>query len=357
METVSYKCINCDAPLQFDPKQQKFVCEFCRSEFAETELTDYFSKLEKKLDQEHKKEPEQVSDDDFSSYAAVYVCQSCGAEVITEKNTAATFCVFCHNPVMISNRMAGNFKPNRVIPFMISEQDAKQKFLDFCAKKKFLPKDFVSGAQLDMMKGVYYPYWLVDSLKIGGIRATAKKKRTWREGDFEFEETKIYRVIRNGTIDFRDYPHTALKSDENLKALKYVNPYDDKDYRPFMMSYLSGFLAEKRDLERQDVQNEVDNELADYAKRIYSDSISGYDSVSIDDMRLSTRRESWDYALLPVWLMTFDYNGQKYLYAMNGQTGKNFGELPIDKKKLAAFGIGMFIGLLLICLLGGYFLL
>ncbi len=356
METVSYKCINCAAPLQYNAQKQKFACEFCESEFDESELADYFSKLEKKLDQEYKKEPDPVSDDEFDEFAALYVCQSCGAEVITDKNTAATFCVFCHNPVMISNRMAGNFKPNRVIPFSISEEDAKNRFMEFCSKKKFLPNDFLSNAQLDMMKGVYYPYWLVDSLKTGGIRATGKKKRRWTEGNYEYEEITTYSVVRDGSIDFRDYPHTALKEDENLKGLKYVNPFDESGYKPFMMSYLSGFLAEKRDLERQEAQAEVDKELEGYAEKIFSETLKEYDTYNIDDIRLSTIRESWDYALLPVWLLTFDYNDKKYVYAMNGQTGKNYGELPLDKKKLTLFAIALFFGVLILGLLGGFLL-
>ena len=358
METVSYKCINCGGPLQYDAKKLCFACEYCRSEYTEEELIKHFGNLDQQLDQEAKEEPVPTEDEAEYGTAALYTCQSCGAEVIAETtNTAATFCVYCHNPVVLSNRLSGGFKPNKVIPFKISENDAKQKFLDFCSKKKFLPSDFLSSAQLDMMKGVYYPYWLVDSFKDGGVYATAKKRRTWREGNYEVEETKIYNVKRFGTIDFRGYPHPGLKSDENLKALKYVNPYDDNDFRPFTMSYLSGFLAEKRDLERADAQADVDASLREYAKKIYRDSIQNYDSVTIDDMQLQTLKENWEYGLLPVWMMTFDYLGKKYLYAMNGQTGKNFGELPISKGKLAVFGIVMFIVVFLICLLGGFFLL
>lgn len=342
--------------MQYDAKKLKFACEYCQSDFTEQELEKHFGKFDEKLNEESKPEPEQAEEgtDEFYQQAALYVCQSCGAEVIAETNTAATFCVYCHNPIVLSNRLAGNFKPNRVIPFKISEKDAKQKFLDFCGKKKFLPNDFLSEGQMEMMKGVYYPYWLVDSKKRGGIRATGKIRRKWREGDYEIEETKIYKIVRAGDIDFKNFPHAALKDPDNKKALKYVNPFDDDEARPFTMSYLSGFLAEKRDLERKDAQNDVDKELEKYAEKIYRETIEGYDSVTVDGMDLKTLTESWAYALMPVWVMTFKYKDKDYMYAMNGQTGKNYGELPVSAAKLAAFGIGLFLAIFIILVLWGY---
>lgn len=352
MEAMSYECINCGGPLQFNAEKGAFYCQYCRGTFSEKDIQDHYAEENAKADEAHQNE-EQVSDDEFFGNAALFECNTCGAEVIADKNTAATFCVYCHNPVVLTNRLAGEFKPQKVIPFKISEKDAKQRFMDFCKKKKFLPKDFLSSAQLDMMKGVYYPYWLVNTKKRGGIEATAKKKRRWREGDYEYEETKTYSVVRRGDIDFSGYPHTALKNDENLKALKYVNPYKDEEFRPFTMPYLTGFLAEKRDVDREDIQQEVDNELKDYAQRIYRDSIEGYDSVTVNSCDVKTINENWEYGMMPVWMMTFIYNGQKYLYAMNGQTGKNFGELPLDKGKLWLAAAGIFVGLLILGTIGG----
>ena len=244
-----------------------------------------------------------------------------------------------------------------VIPFKISEEEAQNRFFEFCGKKSFLPKKFVSHAQLDMMKGVYFPYWLVDSLKDGGIEATAKKVRRWTQDGYEYKETKTYKIKRQGKIDFKGFPCSAFKN-EDRNAMKYVNPYDDNDLKNFSMAYLSGFLAEKRDTERADVQSQVDKDLKEYAKKIYKDTIdSDYTLITVDAMDLRTVRESWKYAMMPVWLMNFTYENKTYMYAMNGQTGKNYGELPCDKGKLAIFGIILFLILTAIGLLGGYFLL
>lgn len=358
METVAYHCINCAAPLQYNAEKQKFACEFCLSEFTEEELKKHFGELDDQLkDKEADAGNSDTDADDFSSSAGIYMCQNCGAEVIAEKTTAATFCVYCHSPVVLSNRLAGEYKPDMVIPFKISKEDAEKRFYDFCGKKKFLPKDFISDAQLEMMKGVYYPYWMVNSLKKGSMTATAKKIRRWEQDGYEYEETKTYKIRRAGSIDFKGYPCSALNAD-NRTALKYVNPYDDSEFKDFSMAYLSGFLAEKRDTERADVQAEVDKDLLKYSEKIYRDTVSSdYDSVHVDKVNVNTVRESWKYAMMPVWLMNFYYNGKTYMYAMNGQTGKNFGELPYSKGKLAAFGGILFVVLSALLSLGGYFLL
>lgn len=360
METIAYKCINCSGPLQYNAQKLKFYCEYCRSAFTEDELKAHFGSLDDQLNQAAQNEdvtPQDVPEgfEDFASNTVMYTCENCGAEIITDKTTAATFCVYCHSPVVLSNRLTGAFKPAKVIPFKIAEQDAQDKFFAFCKKKHFLPKDFISGAQLEKMRGVYYPYWMVDSTKNGHLYATTTKIRTWVVGDDEYTETKTYRVKRGGIIDFKGFPHPALRG-EHSKALKYVNPYDDNEFRPFTMAYLSGFLAEKRDTERQDVQAEVDAELKQYAEKIYKNTIQGYDTIRVDNVDVKTLKENWQYAMMPVWMMNFNYNGKSYLYAMNGQTGKNYGELPINKGKLAVFGIILFLIIALLCGLGGYLL-
>lgn len=358
METVAYKCINCGGPLQYDPAKLKFACEYCRSDFTEAELKAHFGELDDELKKDAVDEPESPKEenaDEFSENTVIYSCQNCGAEIMAEKTTAATFCIYCHSPVVLTNRLTGKFKPDLVIPFKISEEDAKKKFFDMCGKKLFLPKTFLKNAQLDMIKGVYYPYWMVDSVKDGYVRATAKSVERWTEGDTRYIKTSVYKVKRAGVIDFKNYPHSALaKEDHNM--MKYVNPYDDNEMKQFTMAYLSGFLAEKRDSERDAVQSAVDKELQVYAKKIFGETMSQYDSYEINDINLNTLNESWKYALMPVWMMTFNYNGRNFIYAMNGQTGKTYGELPCDKGKLALFGVGVFIVLMIIgILLGGYF--
>lgn len=366
MATVSYKCINCGGPLKYNPTILKFSCEYCQSDFTEEQLQAHFGNLDENLNdvanEEQIPEPQDTNGDgvidenDFNNNTVLYQCPSCGAEVITEATTAATTCVYCHSPVVLAGRLAGNMKPQKVIPFKISGDMAKERFKEICRKKWFLPSSFLSETQLENMKGIYYPYWLVDSLKDGEMYATGKKIRTWRVGDDQYTETKIYKIFRAGKIDFRNYPKEALNT-ENAALLRYVNPYDDVDLKNFSMSYLSGFQAEKRNMERTDLQAAVDNDLKDYSQKVYQTTIHGYDSVTVNHIQMNTLEESWDYALLPVWVMTYQYRGKNLLYAMNGQTGKVYGSLPCSIGKLAVLGGIVAVLIFLLSILGGYFLL
>lgn len=366
MATVSYKCINCGGPLKYTPENLKFSCEYCMSDFTEEQLQNHFGNLDEDLNdaanEERTPEPQDTNGDgiidenDFEANAVLYQCPSCGAEVVTDSTTAATSCVYCHSPVVLAGRLAGNMKPQKVIPFKISGDMAKERFKELCKKKWFLPSSFLSDTQLENMKGVYYPYWLVDSLKVGEMHATAKKIRTWRQGKYKYTETKVYAIQRAGKIDFQNFPKAAL-SKESGNLMKYVNPYDDGELKNFSMTYLSGFQAEKRDMEREDLQEAVDNDLKGYAEKVYKDTIHGYDSITVTSLHLDTLEESWEYALLPVWMMTYKFKGKNYIYAMNGQTGKLYGELPCSWAKILAMGGIVAVVLFLVAFLGGYFLL
>ncbi len=357
MSTVAYKCINCGAPLQFNPKKQMFSCEFCRSDFTEQELKDHFGELDEALNDKENQVDETAAneEDEFGFNAALFSCPNCGAEIITDETTAATSCIYCHSPVVLSGRLSGDYKPDLVIPFGFAEENAKEKFFAMCKKKWFLPSDFMSESSVENMKGIYYPYWIIDSDKTGSCSATCKKYRTWTSDDYEYKETKTYSVSRMGSIAFKRYPNSAL-SKEDHQMMKYVNPYDDSALTNFSMTYLSGFQAEKRDTERSDIQGKVDKELLDYSEKIFKNTMDNYDSVIIDGIHMNTVRESWRYALFPVWLMTYNYKDKRMIFAINGQTGKTYGELPCSLKKLAIFGAGLFVVLSAIIFGLGYYL-
>ena len=128
--TVSYKCPNCDAGLIFNAEEQKFSCEFCLSHFTEEELaTTSTAERVEEMERENA---------EFVGEMREYHCPSCGAEVIAEKNTVADTCVYCHNPVVLSDQVTGVLKPNRVIPFKLTKDVAVDEFLRFSKKKKFV---------------------------------------------------------------------------------------------------------------------------------------------------------------------------------------------------------------------------
>lgn len=331
MDAVQYKCPNCGGGLKFDPDKQDFICEYCDSVFKEQDFLNADEKLEEKS-------VKQAVNNDFEN-ALLYVCPSCGAEIVTDPTTAATTCYYCSNPVVLSGKLSGELKPDFIIPFKIDKNGAIQKFKELCEKKKFLPNDFISESRLEEIKGVYFPYWYVDCEANGNINATSKQVRTWMVGDIRHTETTIRGHFRQGGLSIRNMPEAALKC-KDKDILKYVCPFNGADFVPFSMSYLSGFFAEKRDVEKTEIESSVIQKIKTFSSNRLLQSIE-YANPKLKDSSISVGELKWSYNLLPVWVLNYKHKDKRYIYALNGQTGKVYGELPVCNKKLIALFAGI----------------
>lgn len=360
MATVNYKCPNCAGPLKFNPDKQKFSCEYCMSDFDEKTIQDLYAKKEQKETAEEKAEEKAKQKAEQSKQqgneqeeeAVVYTCPSCGAQVVTTASTAATMCFYCQNPVVLGGRLSGEFKPDKVIPFALTKEKAIEKFIAMCKRKWFLPKDFASQKQFDKLTGVYFPYWYVDSQRQANMTATGKKIRTWRAGNKRYTETSTYRLVRSGDLTVGNVFERALKS-QDRDMLQCVHPFDLSGAKPFAMSYLSGFQAEKRDIEQGEVKALVEDRIKDYCQTLLKDSMNGYTGIMVENYNEKIDLEKWSYTLLPVWVVTYKYKGKILPFAINGQTGKTYGELPTSGGKLAILFAVVAVVLMALGLLGG----
>ena len=348
MDAVQYKCPACGAALKFDAEKQDFICEYCDSVFKEE---DFFN-TDDKLNVDSVETAGQA-DSDFEN-AVLYVCPSCGAEVVTDETTAATTCYYCSNPVVLSGRLSGEMKPDMIIPFKIEKIDAISKFKELCSKKKFLPKDFISQSRLEEIKGVYFPYWYIDCSTRGSVNAKSRQVRSWTVGDKKYTETTVQRHFRQGDMQIRNMPEAALKN-KDRDIMKYVCPFNSSDLVPFSMSYLSGFFAEKRNVEIAEIQESTDETIKKFSVQKLCSSIEE-SNVSVTDSEIGISDKTWKYNLLPVWVLNYKHKDKNYIYALNGQTGKVYGELPVCGKKLAALFAGVAAGVSALLMLVGVIL-
>ena len=328
--TLTYKCPNCDAGLVFDAEKQSFVCDFCMSSFTEEELAMTAAA--------EKAEEAERANAEFASEIDQYYCPSCGAEVIADKSTVSDMCYYCHNPIVLSDKVSGVMKPSKIIPFKFSKEEAQGHFLRFAKKKWFVPRDYFADAQVDKISGVYYPFWVTDADTDSEMNAIGKNVRTWRSGDYKYTETTTYSVYRQGRIHFEDITTSAI-STEDKAMLEGILPYPTEAYKDFSMPYLQGFVAKKRDLDRDSLTGEVKERMNGYAQTLLCKT-TRYDSISVKNVKVAVLASSWLYSLMPVWILTYIKQGKTkekdktYTYAMNGDTGKLYGELPVSIPKL-----------------------
>ena len=373
---LTYLCPDCMAYLRFDGKEEKWVCDYCEGKFSMEEL-EHRGALKKEDSYEVKPReeaeentadvsfqyeenisPSEHSEEDLNHMRA-YICPSCGAEIVTDDVTAATFCVFCGNPTILPKQLEGEYRPSAIIPFETDKEDAKKAFLNLCKGKKLLPPGYTSEQRLEKITGVYVPFWLFDCKADFDYHATGENVTTWSDTRFIYTKTDLYHIHRAGSLEFENIPLDASEKmqDDLMDALE---PFHLDKKKPFDMSYLSGFLAEKYTYGPKDLYDRMTDRITPGVENKAAEGGRGYQRVYGVKCHTDFSSDQQTYMLLPVWMLISKYQGKDYLFAMNGQTGKIVGELPVSGSQTAKwfgiiFVITFIIAMLIACFVGGVF--
>lgn len=358
MGVIVYKCINCGGPLTFKADTQNWTCDYCLSEFTEQEVRGFIQNEQAQAKGETSAavlQQQQEQDQEFQEKALGFTCGSCGAEIVTDETTAATFCYYCHNPTIIPRRLEGEYRPEKLIPFKFNRDKATELFIKWCKKKPLLSKQFTTTSELEKLSGVYIPFWLFDCNSLGEISGMATRVRTYTRGDTRYTETKYYRILREGQAIFRDVPADGSKKMDD-EFMSILEPYNYKDLTDFSMSYLSGYLAEKYDMDQNDVYGRVSGIIRNNMNSLLRDTIQGYNTVNVKNSEIKLKNVEATYVLLPVWIFTYQFKGKTYMFAMNGQTGKISGKLPVSLGRAGSWFGMISAAVFSILLIGGQFL-
>lgn len=342
MSNISYHCPNCGSSLKFNPSTGGFHCEYCTSDFNRYDLED------------------QGTPNNHIEEISEYYCNNCGAHIITDATTVATECYYCHNAVIMQRRLLDNDMPTRIIPFKFNKEDAKASFKKWIFKKSYIPAEFRDDSYIETMQGIYFPYWLVDIDGDISYRGKMFKGTTELRGRKRTNYTSEYRIEKDGQIHMEDITLAGLKT-ERKKLIEGVQPFDESGMEPFTMTYLAGFQAEQKDIELSEIDNKETLQLFEsYAEKKLMSTLEKYATHHKKSFSFHPTKVNWEYSLMPVWVITYKYKGELYHFAMNGQTGKACGRIPVDKPKLFKYmlfaGLVSFtILLILLYFIGGSF--
>lgn len=348
---LEYKCPCCNAGLVFGSNTQQLTCEYCGNTFDIDTVKAFNDSGEQNTEEfQWDDQPKQEWAEEERQAMHAFQCPACGGEILTDENTAATFCPYCDNPTIMPSRLSGGLKPDAVLPFQTSKEDAKAAFLRLCKGKPLLPKGFTAEQRLEKITGIYVPFWLYDCSAdyTGSYKAT--RIHTWSDSQYNYTKTDHFLLRRGAEANFQGIPMDgSSKMDDTF--MESIEPYDYGQLIDFDMAYLTGFLADKYDVPsengeariRQRVDNAVEDEL--------QSSLIGYATVIPTSRQLQIRHSKARYALLPVWILNTQYRGKIYTFAMNGQTGKMTGSFPICPKRTAGWFAGICAGVTLLSLL------
>jgi predicted RNA-binding Zn-ribbon protein involved in translation (DUF1610 family) len=275
-----------------------------------------------------------------AAYMRAYTCPSCAAEIICEYTTAATSCPYCGNPTVIPAQFVDRLKPDYVLPFKLDKNAAIEALKNYYKGKKFLPKSFTDMSHVEDIKGVYVPFWLYNGVTNSYMRFRATKEHSYKRGDYMITETDHYRVTRAGSVAFQMVPvdGSSKMPDAHMDS---VEPFHYNELQPFSLAYLPGFLADKYDEDAEFCSKRANERIVASTEDAFRRTVSGYNSVSREYSDIKLARGDVKYALMPVWLLSTKWNGKDFLFAMNGQTGKLIGDLPVDRGKYWAWFAGI----------------
>ena len=346
---IEYKCPCCNAGLVFGSQVQQLTCEYCDNTFDLDAVRAYNDSESNQSSEDFSWETEanqEWTDAEQTSLNA-FQCPACGGEILTDDTTAATFCPFCDNPSIMPSRLTGSLKPDAVLPFRKSKEDAKAAFLKLCKGKPLLPKNFTSQQRLEKITGMYVPFWLYDCDADFSGSYKATRIHRWSDSRYNYTRTEHFLLSRKGSAEFSGIPMDGSSKMED-SFMESIEPFDYSQMVPFEMPYLTGYLADKYDVPSENGQERIRQRVEQSMQDNIQSTLLGYATVIPANRQIQIRHSKAKYVLLPVWMLNTNYNGKIYTFAMNGQTGKMTGSFPICRKRTAAWFSGICAGVTLL---------
>ncbi len=353
-DVYSAPCPACGAPLRFDGGEGKLHCDSCGNKFE----ADVMRQVDQALNQ-----AAQASELDWQRQATgewseaeqaalkSYTCSSCGAEIVADETTAATECVYCGSASIMPGQISGSFRPDAVLPFAKVKQDAQNAYRNLIKGKPLLPKLFASENRIEKITGVYVPFWKFGCDADADITYRAERKSSYRSGDYMITDTDHFLVLRGGEIGFGNVPvDGSSKFDDAM--MEAIEPFDSHGEVEFSTAYLPGYQAERYDVASEDAKPRADERIRQSITDVFRGTVNGYSSVITQSSSIRLQHGDVRNVMMPVWMLNTRWKDKTYTFAMNGQTGKIVGNLPVDKGLAVTWGLGLFLGSFALLFLG-----
>ena len=337
-QITNYQCPNCLGGLRFDGASGQQACDSCGTKFDVGVIEQLYADKEQAAASAGTEPQWDITmTNNFSAEEAAlmrgYRCPSCAAAIICDHTTAATSCPYCGNPTVVPGQFSDELRPDYVIPFKYEKAAAIEALKKYYKGKRLLPKSFADANHLEEIKGIYVPFWLYDGETEAAMRFHGTRVHTHMSGNYRITDTDHYRVTREGYVAFQNVPVDASSKmpDAHMDS---IEPFNYGDLKPFSTAYLPGFLADKYDEDAEKCSKRANERIIASTERVFMDTASGYTTLRREYSNINLRRGGIKYALMPVWLLTTKWKEKSFLFAMNGQTGKLIGDLPVDKGRL-----------------------
>ena len=344
-----YYCKTCGAELYWDADVQALKCEYCGTEYTPADFEDA-TLSNGPIESEEVDKGYTNAGQDLSEDMVIYKCNHCNGEVIADKKTVATVCPYCGRALSITSKLVGEFRPERVLPFKVSKDRAVSAYEQYVANSKLTPKEFRSNRVISKIQGMYVPYYLVTDMATGNAVYNCEKIWDRRSGYDKITTHKVYEVNISGVARFSQVPGDASqKLDDTF--MDTLEPFDYTTMAQFNPGYMAGYIADIPDVDKKRVVTRVLEKIKTGLLPLIAGNVGSWNSSSLKDYSCNHSNIQTQYAMLPIWIVSEEYENVIYTFAVNGVTGKVVGKLPLSKSILAgkagiAFSIGFVISLI-----------
>lgn len=343
-----FNCKTCGAELYWDAEAGALKCQYCDSVFNPSEFEDETLKENNHTDESV--DSTYTNSQDIIEGMVVYKCTHCGAEVVTSETTMATTCVYCGRAISLTDKTAGEFRPEIVLPFKITKETAIKNYKEHISKFKFKPKLFCEEQTIKKIQGLYVPFYLHSAILDSNSIINAENVKSTRSGDDKIEHHSVYTVDISIEGKYKNLPTDASKKLED-KLMDSLEPFSLNKLTDFNPAYMAGYFAEQPDESKNELADRAHKRMESAMKEKILDTAGTYTTKNIATYNGEFLNSSSKYAMLPIWLLNVDYNGKMYTFAVNGDTGKTVGAVPKSKIKIACTSLITFLLSQGICML------
>ncbi|MCR5848733.1 MAG: hypothetical protein K6G75_11540 [Lachnospiraceae bacterium] len=289
--------------------------------FAPKEFGDYNTLLERKEAEKQKEEARKNA----SIKMQIMRCTSCGAELAVNGVETSTFCAYCGQATVVQDRVEDYLKPDFIIPFKVTREDAERIIRTRLNSGFFVPKG-IKQFEVEKIRGIYVPFWLFGMYY--------HDKQYYKYSKKQGKTTVTRYEYFEGETNFR---RLTLDASQNLNddSSSRLEPFDMRQLREFDTAYMSGYYSDRFDMGTEQMTGPAVSKAKDLFNSEAQRTIK-HKTAKLVSSNPDFRVDQTEYALLPAWFLTFRYQNMPYTILVNGQTGKMVGAVPFVKGKVIA---------------------
>ncbi|MFD1341636.1 TFIIB-type zinc finger domain-containing protein [Litorisediminicola beolgyonensis] len=334
-----FPCPRCGSDLRFSPGDGKLVCDHCGFEepisaggpwggsIAELDFERALADLLPLQEME---------------VTRVTTCPNCAAQVEFDPDQHAAECPFCATPVVADTGTNRHIKPKGVLPFQITEEEARSAMGAWLGQLWFAPGGLQDYARKGRrMQGVYVPYWTFDAdtrSSYRGERGTVyyETRPVMRDGKMTTQRVaKVrWRPASGRVARFFDDVLVMASTSLPKRFIDALPPWDLGLLEPYRPEFLAGFRAEAYSVDLDQGFVEAKQAMDRQISRDVKFDIGG-DQQRIHRIDTDMSDITFKHILLPIWLAAYKFRGQTFRIVVNAQTGRVQGERPWSTWKIA----------------------